>query len=63
LAPERLAVQEAAHSMTILEAIDRDLDARGLLDKRERRAKKPSRGSQLAEKSGSNIGHRIRRCA
>jgi hypothetical protein len=26
-------------------------------------APKPSRGSQLAEKSGSNIGHRIRRCA
>lgn len=31
--PERLAVQEAARCIAILEAIDRDLDARGLVDK------------------------------
>src|SRR5438034_2779651 len=30
---ERLAVQEAARSTAILEAIDRDLDQRGLVDK------------------------------
>jgi len=30
--PERLAVQEAARCIAILEAIDRDLDARGLVD-------------------------------
>ena len=30
---ERLAVQEAARSIAILEAIDRDLDQRGLVDK------------------------------
>ena len=31
--PERLAVQEAARCIAILEAIDRDLDERGLVDK------------------------------
>jgi hypothetical protein len=31
--PQRLAVHEAARCMAILEAIDRDLDERGLVDK------------------------------
>lgn len=34
LPPERLAVHEAARCIAILEAIDRDLDERGLVDKR-----------------------------
>jgi hypothetical protein len=33
LPPERLAVQEAARCIAILEAIDRDFDERGLVDK------------------------------
>src|SRR6188472_3259612 len=32
LPPERLAVHEAARCIAILEAIDRDLDERGLVD-------------------------------
>ncbi len=34
LPPERLAVHEAARCIAILEAIDRDLDERGLVDKK-----------------------------